>query len=31
MALRLLADPSRDMDSAIEVAATAARGLYRDL
>jgi hypothetical protein len=31
MALRLLADPSRDMDGAIEVAATAARGLYRDL
>lgn len=31
MALRLLADPTRDMDAAIEVAATAARGLYRDL
>lgn len=31
MALRLLADPDRDMDAAIEVAATAARGLYRDL
>ncbi|MDO9409217.1 TetR/AcrR family transcriptional regulator [Patulibacter sp.] len=31
MALRLLAEPGRDMDEAIEIAATAARGLYQDL
>lgn len=31
MSLRLLADPSRDMDAAIEVAAVAARGLLWDV
>lgn len=31
MALRLLADPARELDGAIEAAAIACRGLYRDL